>query len=67
MDTLVSVEAPVGTDPDALHEAAKKKFRALVLEGTFDVMFDKCFSGEDGLPEYGEPEEFLEAFNEASS
>ena len=48
IDSLVSVEAPKGTDPDTLIELAMIKLAERVKEGDITLMFDTCFDSETG-------------------
>ena len=46
VDTLITVEAPAGTDPDTLLEKAKEKLRD---HPDLELRFDICFDAESGV------------------
>ncbi len=48
IDSLVSVEAPAGTDPDELIDMALAKLAQRAKEGDIALMFDTCFDSETG-------------------
>lgn len=48
IDSLVSVEAPEGTDPDTLIEKALQKLIQRAREGDLALMFDTVFDSETG-------------------
>ena len=49
LDSIVAVDAPVGTDPETLVEQAKAKFVQRILEDDdASVVFDKIFDSETG-------------------
>tara|TARA_R110000824_G_scaffold76008_1_gene192741 strand:+ start:305 stop:514 length:210 start_codon:yes stop_codon:yes gene_type:complete len=48
VDSLVSVKAPKGTDPDTLIEKALQKLIQRAKEGDVALMFDTVFDSETG-------------------
>ena len=48
VDSLVSVEAPAGTDPDDLIDMALDKLIERAKTRELVVQFDTCFDGETG-------------------
>ena len=48
VESLVSVEAPKGTDPETLVELAMAKLVERTKEGDIALMFDTCFDSETG-------------------
>ena len=48
IDSLVSVKAPKGTDPETLVELAMIKLVERTKEGDIALMFDTCFDSETG-------------------
>lgn len=48
IDSLVAVDAPIGTDPDTLIEQAKAKFVERILSDDAGVVFENIFDGETG-------------------
>jgi len=48
VDSLVSVDAPEGTDPDTLIEKALQKLCQRAREGDVALMFDTVFDKETG-------------------
>ena len=48
VDSLVSVEAPAGTDPDDLIDMALNKLVARAREKEIILQFDTCFDSETG-------------------
>jgi|TARA_R110000824_G_scaffold370844_1_gene560509 hypothetical protein len=49
IDSLVSVEAPVGTDPDMLIDMALSKLIERAKMREIVVVFDTCFDGDTGV------------------
>tara|TARA_Y100001973_G_scaffold79084_1_gene116209 strand:+ start:458 stop:679 length:222 start_codon:yes stop_codon:yes gene_type:complete len=49
IDSLVSVEAPAGTDPDDLIDMALNKLVQRAREKEVILQFDTCFDGETGV------------------
>ena len=48
LDSLVSVDAPIGTDPATLVAEAKSKFLIGLLQNDAEVIFDTIFDAETG-------------------
>ena len=48
IDSLVSVEAPIGTDPDDLVDMVLQKLIERAREKDVSVMFDTCFDSDSG-------------------
>ena len=48
IDSLVSVEAPEGTNPEELVGRAIKKLIERAREGDISLAFDTCFDSETG-------------------
>jgi len=48
IDSLVSVEAPIGTDPDDLVDMVLQKLIERAKEKDVSVMFDTCFDSDSG-------------------
>jgi hypothetical protein len=48
LDSLVAVEAPIGTDPDTLIEKAKQVFIDRIREGDVEIVFDSVFDHKTG-------------------
>ena len=48
LDSIVAVDAPVGTDPETLVEQAKAKFVQRILEDDVSVVFENIFDSEAG-------------------
>ena len=48
IDSLVSVEAPAGTDPDELIDMALNKLVQRAREKEIILQFDTCFDSETG-------------------
>ena len=48
IDSLVSVEAPIGTNPDDLVDMVLQKLIERAKEKDLSVMFDTCFDSESG-------------------
>ena len=48
VDSLVSVEAPAGTDPDDLIDMALNKLVERAREKEIILQFDTCFDSETG-------------------
>jgi uncharacterized transporter YbjL len=48
LDSLVAVEAPIGTDPDTLIEKAKQVFIDRIREGDVEIVFDSVFDQKTG-------------------
>ena len=48
LDSIVTVDAPIGTDPDTLIEQAKQKLIERILMGDVTIVFENIFDGETG-------------------
>ena len=48
VDSLVSVDAPIGTDPESLIEQALNKFVRLMTTNDLELTFDTVFDPESG-------------------
>lgn len=48
IDSIVTVDAPIGTDPDTLIEQAKQKLIQRILEDDCTMVFESIFDGETG-------------------
>lgn len=48
IDSLVSVQAPEGTDPETLISQAMIKIIQRIREKDLTLVFDTCFDGETG-------------------
>ena len=48
VDSVVVVDAPIGTDPDSLIEEAKQKLIERIQEGDITFRFENVFDGETG-------------------
>ena len=48
LDSIVAVDAPIGTDPDTLIEQAKQKLIQRIQEDDVTIVFDTIFDGETG-------------------
>jgi hypothetical protein len=48
MDSLVSVDAPIGTDPESLIEQALNKFIQRIKDNDVTLAFETIFDGENG-------------------
>ncbi len=62
IDTLITVEAPVGTDPNTLIEKAITKLRGQVNCSDITLSFDQCFDAETG----NYTEDWKDGFNEGT-
>ena len=51
LDSIVSVDAPIGTDPDTLIEQAKQKLIQRIQEDDVIIVFENIFDGETGVYE----------------
>jgi hypothetical protein len=51
LDSLVVVDAPIGTDPDTLIEQAKQKLIQRIQENDVSIVFENIFDGETGVYE----------------
>ena len=45
VDTIVSVKAPKGTDPETLYEAATEELREAIRTCGYGLVFDKIYEG----------------------
>jgi len=48
VDSIVAVDAPIGTDPDTLIEEAKQKLIERIEEGNITFQFENIFDAETG-------------------
>ena len=48
VDSVVAVDAPIGTDPDTLIEQAKQKLIDRIREGDITFRFENIFDSETG-------------------
>jgi hypothetical protein len=48
LDSIVAVDAPIGTDPDTLIEQAKQKLIQRIQEDDVSIVFENIFDGETG-------------------
>ena len=48
VDSVVAVDAPIGTDPDTLIEEAKQKLIERIQEGDITFRFENVFDSETG-------------------
>ena len=48
IDTLITVEAPIGTDPYNLIEKAITKLKRQVNSSDITLSFDQCFDADTG-------------------
>lgn len=48
LDSIVTVDAPIGTNPETLIEQAKEKFVQRILSNDIEVTFENIFDGETG-------------------
>lgn len=48
LDSIVSVDAPIGTDPDTLIEQAKQKLIQRIQEDDVIIVFENIFDSENG-------------------
>lgn len=48
LDSIVAVDAPIGTDPDTLIEQAKQKLIQRILEDDCTMIFECIYDNETG-------------------
>ncbi len=48
LDSIVSVDAPIGTDPDTLIEQVKEKLIQRIREHDVTIVFEHIFDSETG-------------------
>jgi hypothetical protein len=48
VDNILTVDAPIGTDPDTLIEQVKTKLIERIQEGDITFRFENIFDGETG-------------------
>tara|TARA_Y100001934_G_C12240343_1_gene719978 strand:+ start:956 stop:1183 length:228 start_codon:yes stop_codon:yes gene_type:complete len=48
LDSIIVVDAPIGTDPDTLIEQAKQKLIERIREGDITFRFENIFDSETG-------------------
>ena len=48
LDSIVAVDAPIGTDPDTLIEQAKRKLIQRIQEDDVTIVFESVYDGETG-------------------
>ena len=48
LDSIVAVDAPIGTDPDTLIQQVKQKLVERIFEDDVTIVFENVFDGETG-------------------
>lgn len=48
LDSIIAVDAPIGTDPDTLIEQAKQKLIQRIQEDDVTIVFENIYDGETG-------------------
>lgn len=48
IDSIVAVDAPIGTDPDTLIEQAKQKLIQRIKEDDVTIVFENIYDNETG-------------------
>ena len=48
LDSIVAIDAPIGTDPDTLIEQAKQKLVERILTDDVVIVFENIYDGETG-------------------
>ena len=48
LDSIVAVDAPIGTDPDTLIEQVKEKLIQRIREDDLTIVFENIFDSETG-------------------
>jgi hypothetical protein len=48
LDSIVAVDAPIGTDPDTLIEQVKEKLIQRIREDDVTIVFENIYDGETG-------------------
>ncbi len=48
LDSIIAIDAPIGTDPDTLIEQAKQKLIERIREGNITFRFENIFDSETG-------------------
>lgn len=48
LDSIVAVDAPIGTDPDTLIEQAKQKLIQRIQEDDVTIVFENIYDNETG-------------------
>ena len=48
IDSIVAVDAPIGTDPDTLIEQAKQKLIQRIQEDDVTIVFENIYDNETG-------------------
>ena len=48
LDSIIAIDAPIGTDPDTLIEQAKQKLIERIREGDITFRFENVFDSETG-------------------
>ena len=48
LDSIVAVDAPIGTDPDTLIEQAKQKIVEIILTDDVTIVFENIYDCETG-------------------
>ena len=61
LDSIVAVDAPIGTDPDTLIEQVKQRLIERILTDDVTLVFENIFDGETGA--YDEDWENYAALN----
>ena len=49
LDSIVAVDAPIGTDPDTLIEQVKEKLIQRIREHDVTIVFEHIFDSETGV------------------
>ena len=48
LDSIVAIDAPIGTDPDTLIEQVKQKLVERILNDEVEFRFENIYDGETG-------------------
>jgi hypothetical protein len=48
LDSIVAIDAPIGTDPDTLIEQVKQKLVERILNNEVEFRFENIYDGETG-------------------
>jgi hypothetical protein len=48
LDSIVAVDAPIGTDPDTLIQQVKQKLIQRIQEDDVTIVFENIYDGETG-------------------
>ena len=49
LDSIVAVDAPIGTDPDTLIQQVKQKLIQRIQEDDVTIVFENIYDGETGV------------------